>query len=256
MRLYPVGLCRPKRCCYDRHLRGNRIADQAAKECAVRSAAIHFDLFPQLEREIFQKQAQLVQLNKLIGSEEYVRNWYKTRTDNPDTHGDSLEKIFPSWPWSAPLSDFKWIPQPLEAVAAALRGYFGVHDGNSLLQFWMNLQWRTGAEESVSYIELAFWFCNRNGKLERVHLPKDYFTHVQKAVRKSAGLIFHVAKQQILPGEHWATWAHKCGRALPKGSIGLARPWFSHAELSLFAKILLEGRNQKMESWAFSLLSV
>ena len=76
MRLYPVGLCRPKRCCYDRHLRGNRIADQAAKECAVRSAAIHFDLFPQLEREIFQKQAQLVQLNKLIGSEEYeTRRW-------------------------------------------------------------------------------------------------------------------------------------------------------------------------------------
>ena len=233
------------------HLRGNRIADRAAKDCASRSAAIFTDMSVQLEKAIFQRQAQLVQLNKVIGSEEYVRNWYKTRTDDIATHGDSVEKIFPSWPWSSPLSSYTWTPQPLESVAAALRGFFGVHDGNALLHFWLNLRWKTGKEESVSYIELAFLFCHRNGKLERVQLPRDNFVHVQKAVRKSAGIIFHVAKQLILPGEHWATWAHKCGRALPKGSIGFARPWFSLSELTSFANILLDGRNQKLESWAF-----
>ena len=234
------------------HLRGNRIADQAAKKCASDSAAIFIDMFSQLEHEVFQRQAQLVQLNKIVGSEDYVRNWYKTRTDDPATHGDSVEKIFPSWPWQVPASSFLWQPRHSEAVAAAaLRGFFGVNDGNVLLQFWLNLQWKVGNDDSVSYIELAFLFCHRKGALERVQLPRDTFVQVQKAVRKSAGLIFSVAKQQILPGEHWATWAHNFGRALPKGSIGYARPFFSHTELSSFANILLEGRNQKLSLWAF-----
>lgn len=116
-------------------------------------------------------------------------------------------------------------PHPSDETPAAVVSFFGEGGGATLLNFWHNLQWRISDTDSVSFIELALLFCHCKGILERVKPPKGTFVNVQKAVKKSAGLLSGCDFHSVIPGNHQATWARKCGRALPKGSICGARPF-------------------------------
>lgn len=51
----------------------------------------------------------------------------------------------------------------------------------------------------------------------------------------------------MIPGVHDATWPHRCGRALPKGSIRKAGPVID-VHLQKFAEIMLNGKGQKLST--------
>ena len=85
----------------------------------------------------------------------------------------------------------------------------------ALIHFLCSLRWKICANASTAYVELAVLFLRRQGVLESI--PPATVTLLKK-LRKACTLVFAGASQKLLPGKHDATWAHKCGHALPKGA--------------------------------------
>ena len=236
-----------------RHLRCNRVADEKARECALQHAPVHPRVFRQLEYDVFQRQSQLAFLNKSIGTDINIRNFFVTKEDIcPTSEAFGVRRRFPSWPWKADSAHFSWIPLHDSEVLSELSKVFGQIDASCIVEFWTSLRWREGETFSVSYIELAFLFCRQKRALEKVPEPDATVAKVQKVLKRAAGIIFAVPSQKVIPGVHDSTWAHKCGRAVPKGSIRCARPLFTDPELEMFANLLLDGKNQSLKTWDIS----
>lgn len=144
------------------------------------------------------------------------------------------------------------MPHCSDALANSLRDKLGDGDAPSILAFLQSLKWRVTPEDSVAYVELTFLFCTRQFSLESVAPPNTSFTEVLKVVKKACSFVFHRPNQGLLPGRHESTLIHKCGRAIPKGSIYGARPLFKTCELEAYGiRLLLDGCSQKIATWAF-----
>ena len=143
------------------------------------------------------------------------------------------------------------MPHCSDALANSLRDKLGDGDAPSILAFLQSLKWRVTPEDSVAYVELTFLFCTRQFSLESVAPPNTSFTEVLKVVKKACSFVFHRPDQGLLPGRHESTLIHKCGRAIPKGSIYGARPLFSTRELEAYGRLLLDGCSQKITTWSF-----
>ena len=233
-----------------RHLRCNRVADLKAKEVAFANAPVHPKVFQQLQYDVFQRQSQLAILNRTIGTEMSVRKFFQTKEDICSTaEVFDVRKRFPNWLWKAEISSFLWTPTLTSEIHDALTHVFGTIDASSIGEFWSSLHWQCGEQFSVSYIELAFLFCRQKRSLEKFAEPNVTVAQIQKVLKRAAGIIFSLSGQQLIPGLHDAVWAHKCGRALPKGSIRSARPFFADPELECFAHLLLDGKNQSLTTW-------
>lgn len=133
----------------------------------------------------------------------------------------------------------------------ALTKHYGNSDGATLFAFWAGLTWRVDESASISYIELAFLFCRHGHSLEACPAPVATFASVQKVLKRSAVIVFDIEDQKLIFGHRDSTWAHKCGRALPKGSVRNARPFLEPKALEAFAKLFLDGRDQRMATWSF-----
>lgn len=57
----------------------------------------------------------------------------------------------------------------------------------------------------------------------------------------------------MLPGSHRRDESHHCGKALPRGILLDARPFFSKGELETFAKLILDGGGRTLKTWRFGL---
>ena len=241
----PFGLTRHEVVC-------NRVADESAKRLALERAAIHPALAPKLKEAVYQRQLELTKLNQVIGLAAPKVSMFKTKEDDePLDDLASLHRRFPTWEWSPPEEAFSWVPCSNQDIVQALEDKIGVGDARSILAFLSGLRWRVQPEDSVAYVELTFLFCARHFTLESVMAPNTTFVEVLKVVKKACSFVFHRPPQELLPGRHESTLIHKCGRAIPKGSIYGARPLFSTSELEAYGRLLLDGCGQKITSWAF-----
>ena len=76
---------------------------------------------------------------------------------------------------------------------------------------------------------------------------------VTKTVKVACDIIARIRSQNLLPGRHKRDKSHKCGKALPRGVILDARPFFAKAELETFAKLILDGGGRTLKMWRFGL---
>ena len=74
-------------------------------------------------------------------------------------------------------------------------------------------------------------------------------------MKRACSVVVSVHDQKVVPGWRDAVWAHRCGKATPQGSIRAARPYIQTVGLNRSAGLLLEGRDQKLNAWAFDLNS-
>ena len=109
------------------------------------------------------------------------------------------------------------------------------------------------AELSTSYVEISLLFIRSKIALEKIEPATATFVDVLKIVRKACTLILSCEGQSVIPGDHHATWAHKCGHALPKGSVMGSRVYMSNQDLSAFARIISMGCGQNLNAWKFEL---
>ena len=100
-------------------------------------------------------------------------------------------------------------------------------DARAFLQFFHGQSWRVSGELSTSYVE--------------IEPAAATFVDVLKIVRKACTLAFSCEGQSLIPGTHHATWAHKCGHALPKGSVMGSRIYMSNNDFCSFATIVSMG---------------
>lgn len=122
----------------------------------------------------------------------------------------------------------------------------------TLSSFLLALRWKVQPGLSVAYIELAFAFAAREYKLEEIAPPQN-FASLAKFIKRVCDTVFNLQRQKFLPGKHERDQSHSCGRAIPRGAIFGARPFFSRAELQGFAKLIMEGGGRTLKTWQFDL---
>ena len=152
-------------------VRCNRIADEAARTCALRSAAIHPQLFPYVQQEAYKRQVALAELNQVIGFAAPQRVIASTKEEQLDVHDDNAFQLrFPQWDWHPQLHLFSWAPTALNRdIEESLR--VSGEDREAVLDFLMSLKWHVHPAQSVAYVELTFLFCARKFSLSSVSSP-------------------------------------------------------------------------------------
>ena len=106
-----------------------------------------------------------------------------------------------------------------------------------------------------SQLHILNWlllFAAREYKLEEIAPPQN-FASLAKFIKRVCDTVFNLQRQKFLPGKHERDQSHSCGRAIPRGAIFGARPFFSRAELQGFAKLIMEGGGRTLKTWQFDL---
>ena len=232
----------------------NRVTDDAAKKCALSHVPVDPQLFQSITHEVFVRQALLSRLNQQIGDDVPLLDHFERKDELicEDPLKD-MQTRFPNWLWNLQVDQFPWTPTFTEQSHQALMTKLPPSEATSFSDFFSSLRWQVGDNLSTGYVEIAFLFQRRRFTLESIHLESSTFVDLLKKIRKACTTLFSSTGQKVLPGVHHATWAHKCGQAIPKGSILGARPFLENQELLQFACILREGRGQSLKGWAFDL---
>lgn len=235
-------------------LRCNRLADKKAKEIANATSVIDIDLLPHVRVAALERQTALVALNQLIGLDGVVKPVFTTREDREQIACDDVRSRFPDWAWECDPVAFTWQPLATSQDREVLQPCLSAADVESFLGFLTDLRWRVTESDSVAYVELAHIFVLRKFTLEAVQ-GESSIGNLTRVLKKWCALLFQQSEQTLLPGVHLRDGIHLCGRAIPKGVIAHARPWFSTQELEAFASKLLAGGGRSLKTWDFPLES-
>lgn len=77
------------------------------------------------------------------------------------------------------------------------------------------------------------------------------FKNVLQVVKRVCARLYSFKGQTRIPGRHESTLIHKCGKAIPKGAVYAARPFFCNDDLLAFAAVLQDGCSQHLSTWRF-----
>ena len=230
----------------------NRVADCAAKKAAFDHAAIDPCHFPAIERIVCKRQVELAKLNHVIGSNCQVRQQFMTKEDDANESGPPDYRLrFPLWEWNASPASYDKSFQGSVPLPQELKSAFSEVDVVTVYDFLQVLKWRVADDQSVSYVELTLLFIRKGFVLESIQHADASFRDVMQVVKRVCARTFLCDTQDRLPGRHESTLIHKCGKAIPKGAIFGARPFFDPKDLVAFAAILQDGCGQHLSSWSF-----
>ena len=234
-------------------VRANRLADEEAKRVASQQAIINVDLWPEVFAAAHRRQAALVSLNQIIGSEGIVKKVFRTiEEDQQADCCDEHKSRFPTWDWHAVSTDFDWQPKKHCPVLVNLNTICSAEDAEIFGQFLLSLRWKLDSDMSVAYVEIAHILLSRHFSLTSFETT-DTFGSLVRSVKKWCSAIFAIEGQCLLPGIHKRDGHHVCGWALPRGAIFGARPYISEQELRHFADLLFAGASNSLLSWCFAI---
>ena len=195
-------------------------------------------------------------LRKLIRTDISARNCFVTKDDICNTaDGLDIQKRFPSWMWHAEVREFPWQPtlQPdvLQAVSSVL--------GNVIVRLFVIFGATFSGKKALTYrfrtLSLLFYFADRGEHWKGVQ-SRTYRCTNSEDIEACCRHHFFCDEQTFIPGCHDSTWAHKCGRALPKGSIWQARPHFTTLNSRSLAFSFLTGRTRSLQRGRLAQTSV
>ena len=230
----------------------NRVADLKAKEAASRTAVVDPRFFAGIERVICRRQHALARLNWVIGSTCQVRDQYETKESKlPCSSSPDYRARFPTWDWDIALSLFDQCFPGEFPQAEDLTVPCSIGDICQIFDFLKTLRWRVQEDQSVSYVELTLLFIRGGFVFEQLQHERATFKDILQIVKRVCARVFSIEGQVRLPGRHESTLIHKCGKAIPKGAIFAARPYFSPQDLHAFAAVLQDGCGQHLSSWSF-----
>lgn len=183
-------------------VRANRLADEEAKRVAAAHAVINADLWPIVHAAAHRRQAALVSLNQIIGSEGIVKKAFQTleettQSDLPDEH----KSRFPAWDWHPVETHFTWRSGKGCPAEKQLHAICADEDGDSFGRFLQSLRWKVHANSSVAYVEIAHIFLCRHYSLTSA-VATDTFGFLVRLVKKWCSEIFAIEGQCLLPGNH------------------------------------------------------
>lgn len=230
----------------------NQQADLVARKHAWAESPIDPRLHGYLQEQIYNRQFQLANLNKIIGDQCSIKVTREPKLDIQQTSDDFFQARFPLWNWAPNIADFTWKPRPHE-IQLPKRPQLSSLDFPTVLDFLGTLSWRVADDLGVGFVELLFLFVHRGYKFQEFPDTGTAFNDALKFFKKAVVVIMTREQQRFVPGYYNATEAYKCGRALPKGAIFGARPYIEPSELCCFAGILLEGCGQNLATWSFPL---
>ena len=104
-------------------------------------------------------------------------------------------------------------------------------------------------------LSLLFYFADRGEHWKGVQ-SRTYRCTNSEDIEACCRHHFFCDEQTFIPGCHDSTWAHKCGRALPKGSIWQARPHFTTLNSRSLAFSFLTGRTRSLQRGRLAQTSV
>ena len=234
-------------------VRANRLADEEAKRIASQQAIINVNLWPIVFAAAHRRQAALVSLNQIIGSEGIVKKVFQTIEENQQTDvSDDHKSRFPSWNWHPNEADFAWLPTAHCSAFALLNDICPNEDSGTFGRFLLSLRWKLDPGLSIAYVEIAHIFLSRHFSLTSFEAT-DTFGSLVRGIKKWCSDIFAIEDQCLLPGIHKRDGHHSCGWALPRGVIVGARPYITETELRHFADLLFAGAGSSLLSWSFSI---
>ena len=235
-------------------MRANRLADEEAKRVASQQAIINVDLWPTVFAAAHRRQAALVSLNQIIGSEGIVKKVFQTIEENQQSDiCDEHKSRFPTWDWHSVEADFEWMAKKCCPAFSKLHTICPNEDDEIFGRFLQSLRWKIHPDLSIAYVEIAHILLSRRFSLTSFEAT-DTFGSLVRGVKKWCCEIFAIEGQCLLPGIHKRDGHHACGWALPRGAIFGARPYISEKELRHFADLLFAGVGNSLLSWNFAIV--
>ena len=195
-----------------RHIIHNRLVDGAAGDFALRIAPINPKMRQELIDAIRQHQNWLTRLHELLPTKE------PGVTDAPQVcelpnmlTPEQCRARYPHCLWDAHPSSFRWKLKVPNSHPPPRNWTSSVNDWDEICRFLRSLRWKTGADFSFSFCELAAVF-HSGGFRVQVDAQMLTFRELTNMIQKAMQILSKDDTVDAFPGIFNSTRPRSCGR--------------------------------------------